>query len=89
MVDPDKYPADVTWKTDRIETACRVSKWWQANHHKFSFFQTAARLVALVPVTSASVERVFSQVKLIVETVWENALPETIETRLMERVNIY
>ena len=64
-------------------------KWWQANQHKFSFFQTAARLVALVPVTSASVERVFSQVKLIVETVGENALQETIETRLMERVNEY
>ena len=89
--DPDKYPADATWKTDHIEieTARRVWKWWQANQHKFSFFQTAARLVALVPVTSASVERVFSQVKLIVETVGENALQETIETRLMERVNEY
>ena len=40
----------------------------------FNFFFTAARLVALVPISSAMVERVFSQVKYIVETIGENAL---------------
>ena len=49
----------------------------------------AARLVALVQVSSASVERVFSQVKLICETCGVSPLEETLETRLMERVNQY
>ena len=51
------------------------------------FFFTAARLDALVPISSAAVELIFSQVKLIVESVGENVLKETVEMRLMERVN--
>ena len=54
---------------------------------RVNFFFTAARLIALVPVSSTSVERVFSQVKFIIETVCEGALEETLETRVMERVN--
>ena len=61
----------------------------EAKHSKLTYFSIAARLVALVPISSASVERVFSQVKYIVETCGENGLQETIETRLMERVNVY
>jgi hypothetical protein len=39
--------------------------------------------------SSASVERVFSQVKFIIETVGHNPMEETLETRVMERVNDY
>ena len=56
---------------------------------KFNYFFTAARLVALVPISSASVERVFSQVKFIIETTGVRALEESLETRVMERVNVY
>eukprot|EP00579_Thalassiosira_antarctica_P013917 CAMPEP_0201938374 /NCGR_PEP_ID=MMETSP0903-20130614/41294_1 /ASSEMBLY_ACC=CAM_ASM_000552 /TAXON_ID=420261 /ORGANISM="Thalassiosira antarctica, Strain CCMP982" /LENGTH=52 /DNA_ID=CAMNT_0048479631 /DNA_START=1 /DNA_END=160 /DNA_ORIENTATION=+ len=35
---------------------------------KFNYFFSAARLLALVPISSADVERVFSQVKFIIET---------------------
>ena len=56
---------------------------------KFNYFFTAARLVALVPISSASVERVFSQVKFIIETTGVSALKETLETCAMERVNVY
>ena len=45
--------------------------------------------MVLVPVSSTSVERAFSQVKFIIETVGENFLEETLGTRLMERVNEY
>ena len=55
----------------------------------FNFFFTAARLVALVPISSAMIERIFSQVKYIVETVGENVLEETLETCAFERVNRY
>ena len=86
--DPDKY-ADHTWQSDRIEQARRVWEWWRAKRAKFAYFYTAARLVAIVPISSAAVERVFSQVKFIIESVGESVLEETLETRVMERINKY
>ena len=87
--DPEKYNG-ITWKDDPIEKARRVWEWWRAKrcdalHH----FTWAARLVVLVQLSSASCERVFSQVKLIIETCGVNPLEETLETRLMERCNEY
>ena len=55
----------------------------------FLFFAIAARLVALVPISSAAVERVFSQVSIIIGSIGENVLEETLECRVMERVNKY
>ena len=88
--DPEKY-GDHTWQGDRIKQARRVWEWWRAKGDRFSYFFTAAaaRLVAITPITSASVERVFSQVKFIIEAVGESMLEETLETRVMERVNHY
>ena len=53
------------------------------------YLSKVVRLVVLIPITSAAVERVFSQVKFIIETIGENGLQETLELRLMERVNKY
>ena len=80
-----------TWKDDPIEKARRVWEWWRSNHSnpKIHYFAVAARLVALVQVSSAKVERIFSQVKLICETTGVNPLEETIEVRLYERCNDY
>ena len=89
--DPDikaKF-AGKTWRDDRIEKARRVWEWWKTYHHKFTFLSNAVRLVVLVQTSSASVERVFSQVKIIVDTIGELALESTLETRLMQRVNDY
>lgn len=86
--DPEQY-ANHTWHDDRIEQSRRVWEWWRIKGIKLHFFFSAARLVALVPLSSASVERVFSQVKFIIETVGQNVLEETLETRVMERVNDY
>ena len=83
---PEKYGMK-TWQDDRVEKARRVWEWWRSKASKFHYFFTVARLVALVPVYSTSVKCVFSQVKFIVETVGELALEETLETRVMERVN--
>ena len=63
-------------------------EWWKTYHHKLNLFSTAARLVVLVQTSSASVERVFSQVKFIVESIGVNALKDTIKTRLMQRINV-
>ena len=43
----------------------------------------------LVPISSTSVERVFSHVKYIMETVGMHAMEETMETRVMECVNCF
>jgi hypothetical protein len=89
--DPDikaKF-AGKTWIDDRIEKARRVWEWWKIYHHKFTFFSNAVRLVVLVQTSSASVEHVFSQVKIIVDTIGEAALESTLETHLMQRVNDY
>ena len=66
-----------------------VWEWWRAKGPKLNYFFTAARLVAIIPTSSAAVERVFSQVKFIVNAVGESVLEETLETRVMERVNEY
>ena len=73
----------------RAATSRRVWEWWRSKHTKLTYFFTAARLVALVPVSSAFVERVFSQVKFIIESVGQSLLEETLEARVMERVNRY
>ena len=79
-----------TWRGDPIEKAWRVWEWWRAKRWDASLhhFTWAARLVVLVQLSSASCERVFSQVKLIVETCGVSPLEETLETRLMERCNV-
>ena len=53
-------------------------EWWRAKYAKFNFFFIAALLVALVPISSTSVEWVFSQVKFKGKTVGENVLEETL-----------
>ena len=90
MKDAAKY-GNKTWKDDPIEQARRVWEWWRANRSSpgIHFFATAARLLALVQVSSASVERIFSQVKLICETTGVQPLEETVEVRLFERCNTY
>ena len=62
---------------------------WPVKAAKFNYFFTAALLVALVPISSVAVERVFSQVKFIIETTGVSALEESLKTRVMEHVNHY
>ena len=64
-------------------------EWWRVKYAKLPYFFNAARLLALVPVSSAAAERVFSQMKLIIEAGGERVLEETLEARVMERVNRY
>ena len=47
----------------------------------------ALRLVALVQPSSADVERLFSQLKLILDQIGVSGLEESYEARLMTRVN--
>ena len=76
-----------TWRDDTSETARRIWEWWRVHHEKFKALSTIVRLVALIQITSANVERVFSQLKLVLETTQDEALSDVIEARLMERIN--
>ena len=51
----------------------------------FVYFKEAVRLVVLVQTSSASIERVFSQVKRILASVGENILEDNLELRLLRR----
>ena len=62
-------------------------EWWRVKSVKLNYFFTSARLVALVPISSADVDHVFSQVKFIIGTTGVSALEELLETCVMQRVN--
>jgi hypothetical protein len=59
---------NVTWKDDPIKTARHVWEFWRVhrkNVAKFHIAKAAHLLIALVQISSASVERIFSQMKQI------------------------
>jgi len=75
------------WKQDPAERARRLWEWWVPRVCDFSFWSTALRLVALAQPSSADVERLFSQLKLILEQIGVSGLEENYEARTMTRVN--
>ena len=72
---------------DPREKARRIWEWWPIHREKFVYFKTAVRLVVLVQVSSAPVERVFSRLRLIVETSQQNTLHDAILLRLFVAIN--
>jgi len=77
------------WKQDPAERARRLWEWWVPRVGEFTFWSKALRLVALVQPSSAEVERLFSQLKLILEQISVSGLEECYEGRTMTRVNVY
>lgn len=78
------------WKSDPMETARRIWEWWRmrlVGSTKFVFWRTAVRLVVLVQPSSAAAERVFSQLKLIVDAIGHSELEETLVLRLLRVCN--
>jgi hypothetical protein len=77
----------VTWETSPSEKARRIFEWWVLRVSMFKAWPTALRLVVLVQPSSAFVERLFSQVKLIIEQIGVSGLEETLEARAFVRCN--
>ena len=77
------------WKLGPVERARRLWQWWVPRVDELRFWAKALRLVALVQPSSAEVERLFSQLKLIVEQIGVNGLEEGYEARTMTRVNVF
>ena len=91
--DDEKFslkPEVKKWEDDPTEKARRIWEWWRHRVKpplpSFIFWATAVRLVALVQPSSAAVERLFSELKLILEQVGRG-LTKTIQGRLMARYN--
>ena len=78
------------WEDDPMEMSRRIWEWWRARLcgvSVFKYWSLAVRLVVLVQTSSARMERIFSQLKLILETIGYSALEKTVEGRLLVRVN--
>jgi hypothetical protein len=86
-VDTEDDETQASWKDYPPEKARRIFEWWKTRVGFFTYWPTALRLVVLVQRSSAFVERVFSQVKLIFEQTGLIGLEESIEARVLVRCN--
>ena len=87
VVDEEHDENFVKWEDDHSMHARCIWKWWGSKYHKYPGFGSVVRSIALLQTSSASVERVFSQLKLIVGQIGQSALEDNFELRLMRRVN--
>jgi hypothetical protein len=76
-----------TWKSDESEVARRVWTFWVSKRSQFNYMTVAVALVVLVQTSSAAVERVFSQLKLIIEACGQRSLADLLELRLFKRLD--
>ena len=83
-----REPAYPNWEHDPAERGRRIWLWWRIRVYEvqeFEYITVALRLIALVPPSSCGIERVFSQLKLVLDSCGDNILESTIESRLFER----
>ena len=69
---PVRVPTFNTWEDGPMKTARRIWEWWRVCVWKVSVFKywpLPLRFVALVQTSSARIERVFSHLKFILETI--------------------
>jgi hypothetical protein len=80
-----------TWKDDPGERARRIWLWWiprlLTEKFRFKHFACALKTIVINQISSASVERVFSQLNFIVRAMGTAMLEDTLEMRLMHRCN--
>ncbi len=76
-----------SWQDDPIERARRIWEWWKLRWDTLPAWKKALRLVVLVQPSSAAAERVFSQLKHIVDACGESMLAETLLYRMLRRCN--
>jgi hypothetical protein len=85
-----REPSYSDWKHDPGERARRIFEWWKVRlvqSREFRYYRDALRLVVPCQASSAAVERVFSQLNMIVRLCGTRHLQESIELRTMFRCN--
>jgi len=78
------------WKDDPGERASIVWEWWKLrmiDNDDFKYFRHALRLVVLTQISSCSIERVFSQLKLVRDACGDNMLEDMVKIRMFCRCN--
>jgi hypothetical protein len=78
------------WEDDPTKKTRRIWEWWKTRVKGmkfFSFWPAGLRLVVLAQPSSTFVERVFSQIKLILEQTGVLGPEDSIEAREMFRCN--
>ena len=78
------------WKKDPGERASRIWEWWKLRMIKnpdFEHIRKCIRLVVLAQMSSCSVERVFSQLNQIRNTVGDNLFKEMLNNYMYLRCN--
>ena len=78
---------DIPWQQDAGEYSERIWQWWKARRDDFPAHALALRLVVLAQLSSCSVERVFSKLKIIRERCGENLYDDMCEVRLFMQCN--
>jgi hypothetical protein len=78
---------DMDWKKDEGEYAHRIWEWWIPRVKEFPCHALALRLVVLAQMSSCSVERVFSRLKVIRERCGDNLYEDMLEIRLFLQCN--
>ncbi len=78
---------EIPWNEDAGEYSERIWQWWKARRDKFPVHALALRLVVLAQLSSCSVERVFSKLKIIRERCGENLYDDMCEVRLFLQCN--
>jgi hypothetical protein len=85
-------PAYPNWEHNPAECGCRIWLWWRIRVYEvqeFEYIPVALRLVALVQPSSCGIERVFSQLKLVLDSCGDSVLESTLESRLFRMLLIY
>jgi hypothetical protein len=75
------------WKASPLEVARHVWEWWRLHRAKHFYLQTAVRLIMLVQVSSCSVERVFSRLRLILMNTQTNVNHDAVLLHIFSSVN--
>ena len=77
------------WTDDPSEKSRRIWERWRLYRDlsTFQYFKVAVRIVVLVQVSSASVERVFSQLVQITNACGDGLLRDMLQLRLMRLIN--
>ena len=75
------------WEDDIGERARRLWEWWKVRRDIVAAWALALRLIILVNPSSCGVERVFSQIKLIIESCGTSMTEKLLELRAFIRCN--
>ena len=71
---------------DPAEVAQCIWEWWRIHFVKFTYFAKAIEFVVLVQVSSPPVERIFSQIRLIIQEIHSLGLHDNVVVHMMEHI---